>query len=85
VIQHEDVSLTLGAVEGIADRLSKEENVKIMKQDGNVSGTPADLTIGEGGYALFNRLSSENNISFKVKSDNSDVRFGISFGRGSDS
>lgn len=85
VIQHEDGTLTLGAVDAIADRLSKEENVKIMKQDGNVSGTPEDLTIREGGYALFNRLSTENNISFKVKSDNPDVRFGISFGRGSDS
>ena len=85
VIQHEDGTLTLGAVSGIADKFSTPATVKVMKSEGaSLSGVDGTLS-GEGSYILYNRLGTTNHISFTVTTTGNEDKFGISLVRGTDS
>ena len=81
VIQHEDGSLTLGAVPAMAAKYNVPQPVAVMASNGYSNGT---LT-GDGAYVLYNRLGAHNHITFKVKTAGNGDNFGVSFVRGSDS
>ena len=81
IIQHEDGTLTLGAVPAMAAKYSKQQLVSVMDSKGYDSGT---LT-GDGAYVLYPRLGTANHISFTVQTSNNWDKFGISFVRGTDS
>ncbi len=81
IIQHEDGTLTLGAVPAMAAKYSKQQEVKAMDSKGFADGK---LT-GNDAYVLYPRLGTANHITFTVQTSNNWDRFGISFVRGSDS
>lgn len=86
VIQHEDGTLTLGAVEGIDKKYASEQEVKIMAQsESGVTGDNGVYTMTGDSYLLFNRLQVHNKISFTVKTSSAADKFGFSFVRGTDS
>ncbi len=86
IIQHEDGTLTLGAVESIDAKYTEEKTVKAMEQSAEgVSFADGKWTLAENAFVLFNRLSDCNKISFKVKASAAGSKFGISVVRGSDS
>ena len=72
LIQHADGTLTLGEAPAIAALFP---NAK-AEADFNLTGFE---------HKLFPRLGTENRLSFTVTASSADDRFGISFGRGSDS
>ncbi len=82
IIQHEDGTLTLGEVPGIADRFGSGATPEIIGKGGNVDGAGAQwLRLSGDSYVMFPKLAYRNRISFKVKtSDNAD-NFGLSFMR----
>ena len=81
IIQHEDGTLTLGAVPAMAAKYNKQQEVKVMASNGYADGK---LT-GNDAYVLFPRLGTANHITFTVQTSNNWDRFGISFVRGTDS
>ena len=86
LIQHEDGSLTLGPVEGFANKYNNTSNVKVMAQSENgVQMNDGNYSLSAGSYALFNRLNVHNKITFKVTASSSTDKFGFSFCRGNDS
>lgn len=86
VIQHEDGTLTLGAVEGIDKKYASEQEVKIMAQsESGVTANNGVYTMTGDSYLLFNRLQVHNKISFTVKTASAADRFGFSLVRGTDS
>ncbi|WP_418942658.1 glycoside hydrolase domain-containing protein [Phocaeicola plebeius] len=86
IIQHEDGTLTLGAVEGIDKKYASEQEVKIMAQsESGVTGDNGVYTMTGDSYILFNRLQVHNKISFTVKTSSAADKFGFSFVRGTDS
>lgn len=86
IIQHEDGTLTLGAIEGIDRKYVSNSDLKEMAESGNgVSGDNGIYTLTGDAYVLFNRLNVHNKISFTVKTSGDDDRFGFSFVRGTDS
>lgn len=86
IIQHEDGTLTLGAVEGINQKYASDSTLKEMAESENgVSGSNGTYTLTGDAYVLFNRLNVHNKISFTVKTSGDDDRFGFSFVRGTDS
>lgn len=84
VLQHADGALTLVPVDGIKDKISTPSDVKLMGTGGTVSGSNDSYVLGEASYALFNRLSESNRISFTVTTSGKEDKFGFSFVRGSD-
>ena len=72
LIQHEDGSLTLGAIPALAQHFGKGE------------ATDGFTLTGET-HRLMKRLGTENRLTFTVTTEGKDDRFGISLGRGSDS
>ena len=89
LIQHNDGTLTLGAVPAMAAKYNKQQEVKVMASNGsNVSsGSPAGTATltGDDAYVLYSRLGTCNHLSFTVKTSNNWDKFGISFVRGTDS
>ena len=81
LIQHEDGTLTLGAVPAIAAKYGKEAAASIVDSKGYANGTLS----GDGAYVLYSRLTTQNHISFTVKTSNNWDKFGFSFVRGTDS
>lgn len=81
LIQHEDGTLTLGAVPAMAAKYGKSASAKVMASQGYSDGQLS----GDGAYVLYNRLGTCNHISFTVKTSNNWDKFGISFVRGTDS
>lgn len=72
LIQHADGSLTLGEMPAFPEAFGNAVGV------GNVNLT-------EGEFRMLPRLGYVNRISFKVTVDGADDKWGVSFGRGSDS
>ena len=86
LIQHEDGTLTLGAVEGVDKKYSTVSDIRLMaKSDNGVTVNSGTYTLTGDAYALFNRLNVHNKISFTVKTQGADDKFGISLCRGTDS
>lgn len=86
LIQHEDGSLTLGAVEGISKKYTATKAVKMMAQgEGSVVAQNGTYTLSDNTFALFNRLDYHNHISMTVKTTGANDKFGFSFVRGTDS
>ena len=81
IIQHEDGTLTLGAVPAMAAKYTKQQEAKVMASNGYADGK---LT-GNDAYVLFPRLGTANHITFTVQTSNNWDKFGISFVRGTDS
>ncbi len=87
IVQHEDGSLTLGAIPAIDRKYSKEKEVKVMgwNTTGSVEQDGDTYTLPSYSYLLFNRLEECSKISLKVKAEDMKTKFGISVARGSDS
>lgn len=85
VIQHQDGTLSLGLAESISEKYTAETDTKVMEQDGNVTQNNGSYTLANEAHILFNRLNVHNKISFTVKADGNQGKFGISFVRGTDS
>ena len=85
LIQHEDGSLTLGEVPGIAAKFNNATTPAIAaKSDGNVEGDASNLKLTADGWAVFPRLGYQNRIEFTVKTSGNRDKFGISLVRGTD-
>lgn len=84
-IQHEDGTLTLGAVDDVADKYNKVDEVKVMAQEGVTANGGTYNLSGEGAYMLMNRLGYHNKITFTVKTAGNVDKFGVSLVRGTDS
>ena len=86
LIQHEDGTLTLGAVDGIDAKYTKQGEAEVMaKSDEGVVESNGTYTLTGDAYTLFTRLNTHNRISFTVKTATQDDKFGISLCRGTDS
>ena len=86
LIQHEDGTLTLGAVSGIDAKFTTASDVQVMEQsESGVSSSEGSYTMGDNSYLLFNRLNVHNRISFTVTTSSATDRFGFSLARGTDS
>ncbi len=86
LIQHEDGTLTLGAVTGIDNKFTTESTVKVMAQSQNgIASANAGYTMSGDSYLLFNRLGVKNKISFTVTTASATDKFGLSVVRGTDS
>lgn len=86
LIQHEDGTLTLGAVDGIDAKYTKQGEAEVMaKSDNGVTESNGTYTLTGDAYTLFTRLNTHNRISFTVKTATQDDKFGISLCRGTDS
>ncbi len=87
IIQHEDGSLTLGAIPAIDRKYSKEIEVDVTgwNADGSVEEENGVYRLSSYSHLLFNRLDVCNKLSFKVKAADMKTKFGISVARGSDS
>lgn len=86
LIQHEDGTLTLGAVDGIDKKYTSECDVKIMSQSElGITNSNGVYAMTGDSYMLFNRLQTCNKISFTVKTSSATDKFGFSFVRGTDS
>lgn len=72
LVQHADGTLTLGEVPAIANVMSNSKTV-------------ADFSLNGGDSKLMPRLGTENRMTFTVKTSGATDKFGMSFGRGSDS
>ena len=84
LIQHEDGSLTLGAVDGILNKYTQKSELKKMSQsETGVSESNGIYTLSDKSYVLFNRLGVHNKITFTIKASDND-KFGFSFCRGTD-
>lgn len=81
IVQHEDGTLSLGAVPGIAAKYGNSQAVSVMKSNGYDGG----VLSGDDAFVLFNRLGYHNHISLTVTTSNNWDKFGISFVRGSNS
>ena len=85
IIQHEDGTLSLGLIEGIALKYATPTVVKVMEKSNGVSESNGSYTLVDNAYVLFNRLNVSNKISFTVKTASNADKFGFSFVRGTDS
>lgn len=86
IIQHEDGTLTLGAVDGIDRKYSAESELKVMAQsESGIANSDGVYTMTGDSYLLFNRLQVHNKISFTVKTASATDKFGFSLVRGTDS
>lgn len=86
LIQHEDGTLTLGAVSGIDAKFTTASDVQVTEQsESGVSSSEGSYTMGDNSYLLFNRLNVHNRISFTVTTSSATDRFGFSLARGTDS
>ena len=84
LLQHEDGTLSLGEVPGIAAKYTEAQEVKVMAEQG-VQTLGATYTLqGNDAYVLFNRLGYHNRISFTVTTSNAWDKFGVSLVRGTD-
>ena len=72
LIQHEDGTLTLGEIPAIASHLGEATTIAGFQLEGD-------------SHKLLPRLGYSNRLSFRVTTSSASDRFGISFGRGSDS
>lgn len=81
LVQHEDGSLSFAPVPGIAAKYNKEAALTVMnKTEGvDINGNSATLT-GDS-HVLFSRLGYHNHISFTLKAEGDDDKFGLSFVR----
>lgn len=85
LIQHEDGTLTLGEVPGIAAKFDNAAKPDVVaKSDDGVQGNASNLKLTGNAWALFPRLGYENRIEFTVKTAGKRDKFGISFVRGTD-
>ena len=80
VAQHEDGSLYLTAVPAMASKYNKPVQVKVMKS----GETKDELGNVCESYTLYNRLGYHNHITLTVKTQNPDDKFGLTFGRGTE-
>ena len=80
IIQHEDGTLTLGAVPALAGKYGAAQPVNIMASNGYTDGK---LT-GDDAYVLYNRLGTCNHISFTVTTAGNTDKFGVSLVRSTD-
>lgn len=85
LIQHEDGSLTLGAIEGVDKKYTQPSEVKVMQTIGDAGQNNGQYTLSEASSLLFNRLGNHNKISFTLTAADKYARFGVSFVRGTDS
>ena len=81
IIQHNDGTLTLGAVPAMAAKYNRQQTLSVMTSNGYTNGTLS----GDDAYVLYNRLGVCNHISMTVTTSNNWDKFGISFVRGTDS
>ena len=81
IIQHNDGTLTLGAVPAMAAKYNRQQTLSVMTSNGYTNGTLS----GDNAYVLYNRLGACNHISMTVTTSNNWDKFGISFVRGTDS
>ena len=81
IIQHNDGTLTLGAVPAMAAKYNRQQTLSVMTSNGYINGTLS----GDDAYVLYNRLGACNHISMTVTTSNNWDKFGISFVRGTDS
>jgi len=81
VAQREDGTLYLTAVPSMAAKYSKAAVATVMAE-GTVNNANGDVCEQ---YTLYSRLGYHNHISLKVETENADDRFGLTFGRGTDS
>ena len=81
IIQHNDGTLTLGAVPAMAAKYNRQQTLSVMTSNGYTNGTLS----GDDAYVLYNRLGACNHISMTVTTSNNWDKFGISFVRGTDS
>lgn len=70
LIQHEDGTLTLGAVPALESKYNQNVGVRVMREN-------------EQGW-LYNRLDRHNHISLTVKAEQNDAEFAISLGHGTE-
>lgn len=86
LIQHDDGTITLGAIDGISDKYAKTSEIKVMAQsEEGVQINNETYSLSSGGYVLFNRLNVHNKITFKVSVSDASDKFGFSLCRGTDS
>ena len=85
IIQHPDGTLTLGEIPALAQKYAQSAELKAVSVEGEASVSGSTIDFSGVGAATFARLGKHNRISFTVKASNEWDRFGISFGRGSDS
>lgn len=86
IVQHADGTLTLGAVSGIDRKLNKSVSAHVVgKSETGVTESADKVMLNGDSYVLYNRLQVENKLSFDVKTNGDDDKFGISLVRGSDS
>ena len=81
IIQHSDGTLSLGEVPAIKAKYNQPQPLSIMAGNGYANGTLS----GADAYVLFNRLGTNNHVSFTVTTGTKDDSFGISLMRGTDS
>lgn len=83
LIQNADGVLTLGPVDGIAEKYNQQVDLKVVASEGaNVSGN--NISLSGNAYVYFGRLGYHNHISMTVTTSNVWDNFGISFVRGYD-
>lgn len=85
LVQHEDGTLTLGAIESIGQKYATDSPVKVMDQSPEGIGEAnGGYTLADNTFLLFSRLNTHNKISFTVKTEGAADKFGFSFVRGTD-
>ena len=77
ILQHEDGSLSLVAVPGLAGKYNKQQPVSIMASQGYQDGK---LT-GDDAFVLYSRLDDCNHLAFTVKTAGNSDKFGVSLVR----
>ena len=85
LVQHEDGTLTLGEVPGIAAKFDNAAKPDVVaKSDDAVQGDASNLKLTGDAWAMFPRLGYKNRIEFTVKTAGNRDKFGISLVRGTD-
>lgn len=85
LIQHKDGTLTLGEVDGISNKYTNTQEMKVMDKGGSMEQNSNNFRLGADSYVLFNRLGAHNKITFTVTTNSNTDKFGISLVRGTDS
>ncbi|MBQ0060464.1 MAG: DUF4975 domain-containing protein [Bacteroidales bacterium] len=84
LIQHEDGTITLGEVPGIKAKYNKEVALDAVECAEGATFENGNAQLTGDSFIRFGRLGYHNHISFTVKVDNADDKFGVSFVRSND-
>lgn len=79
IIQHEDGTLSLGEVPGIKAKYNVEAPVKAFECADGATYDNGNAQLSGDSFVRFGRLGYHNHISFTVKVDNANDKFGVSF------